>query len=156
MRDTQSAFIWIVGILKDLNIPFQISGGLAARVYGATRDLQDIDIEIPESCFEIITEKVRDFITFGPAIWQDDHWDCLLVTLNYCGQEIDLSGAYKSKIFNAEKRKWQDLLTDYSRASPQSIFNTSVPVISKEDLTKYKKILSRPVDVLDIQELTKA
>ncbi|HLC94380.1 MAG TPA: hypothetical protein VJH96_02335 [Patescibacteria group bacterium] len=43
-RDTKKAFRWIVGILQTYKIPFQITGGFAARFYGANRPLYDIDI----------------------------------------------------------------------------------------------------------------
>lgn len=57
MRDTKAALAWITGILKSSQVPFQISGGLAANVYGATRELADIDIDLPDEKFDL----VRDF-----------------------------------------------------------------------------------------------
>lgn len=62
MRGTKASLKWITTTLKELNIPFQIAGGLAAIAYGATRDFWDIDIDVPENSFELITENVSDFI----------------------------------------------------------------------------------------------
>src|SRR3989338_11339919 len=44
MKNTQEALIWIIGVLKRHSIPFRISGGFAAKIYGSTRELADIDI----------------------------------------------------------------------------------------------------------------
>lgn len=38
---------WIVGLLRDKEIPFQICGGLAAKGYGAERELYDINLFVP-------------------------------------------------------------------------------------------------------------
>ena len=116
MRNTKSSLTWITEILEDLNIPFQIAGGLAAKAYGATRDLWDIDIDIPEDKFELVRAKVSEFIIFGPSHFQDIHWDLWLMTLNHHGQKIDLSGAYQIKICDQLTGLWHKLQTDFSKA----------------------------------------
>lgn len=100
MQRAKAALIWITDILKKHEISFQIAGGLAARVYGSTRPLEDIDIDMPEEAFDIIKNDVSDFIIYGPEQFKSDQWDLLLITLNYHSQLIDLGGAYRSRIFN--------------------------------------------------------
>ena len=153
MRDTKTSLIWITDILKELNVPYQITGGLAARAYGATRDLWDIDIDIPEDKFEIVKEKVSEFIIFGPSRIKEKSWDLLLMTLHHHGQEIDLGGAYQTKIFNQSTGKWHQLFTDFSKSVSIEILGSKVPVIPRNDLLAYKKILARPVDLVDIREI---
>ena len=85
MRDTAKAFRWIVGLLRRRRILFQIFGGLAARAYGATRELADIDIAIPNSRFHEILPDIRRYVTDGPRRYRDRHWDLLLMTLRYAG-----------------------------------------------------------------------
>ena|SRR3990167_3035862 len=156
MRDTKTSLLWIINILQELNIPFQMTGGLAAKAYGATRDLLDIDIDIPEEQFEKLKIKVKEFIIFGPAHFKEKPWDLLLMTLNHQGQEIDLGGAYQTKIFDHSTGEWHKLVTDFTKSTPISIFDLTVPVIPREDLIAYKKILARPVDLTDIEDINYA
>jgi hypothetical protein len=156
MRDTRASLRWITDILQELNIPFQIAGGLAANAYGATRELADIDIDIPEDNFELIKDKVSDYIIFGPSHLKTTSWDLMLITLNHHGQEIDLSGAYHTKIFNPSSGSWHELYTDFSKSIQMELYGVKVPVIPREDLLAYKKILSRPVDIADVDEIEKS
>ena len=153
MRDPKSALIWITNILNELHVPYQIAGGLAARAYGATRELIDIDIDIPEECFDAVKNKVNQYITFGPTQNTEKPWDILLMTINYHGQDIDIGGAHHAKIYNQATGQWHHLATDFSQCVQLEIYGIKVPVISRDDLLAYKKILSRPVDIADIEEV---
>lgn len=75
MSNLKAALIWITDILKKHSVPFQITGGLAARAYGATRPIIDIDIDIPEDKFDIIKNEVSSFITYGPDQFKSKTWD---------------------------------------------------------------------------------
>jgi hypothetical protein len=154
-RDANTAFHWIITILNKLNIPFQISGGLAAIAYGATRPLEDIDIDIPEEKFSLLDEEVKDFIIYGPECFKDESWDLLLMTLNYHQQLIDFSGAFHTKIFNKDLKVWQAIPANFSTAEIKNIFGLDVPVIAKDELLSYKKALARPVDLMDIEQLNR-
>jgi hypothetical protein len=140
-------------MLVKLNIPFQITGGLAAIFYGVKRSLADIDIDIPENYFPVIEAHVKDYIIYGPSQFQDETWDLMLMTLSYHGQLIDLSGAFYTKIFSKRTQKWQAAPTDFSKIETIQCFDLLVPVIAKKELIFYKKILSRPVDLIDIEKM---
>jgi len=148
--NVQEAFSWIVGILEKHCIPFQIAGGLAAIHYGATRDLYDIDIDIPEDLFETIIPDVSSYIVFGPSHFKDTVWDIYLLTLCYNGQLIDIGGAHQAKVFNSKNGLWESLNVDFSHTEKSNIYGKIVPVISKDELIKYKSILNRTVDQLDL------
>lgn len=154
-KDTQAAFIWITNLLKKLTIPFQISGGLAAIAYGANRPLEDIDILIPEEYFSLMKEEVNDFIQFGPAQYKDESWDLLLMTLSYKEQLIDLCGAFHTKIYNIKTEEWQLFAIDFSKFKIKNLFGIDVPVIPLDELLFYKKIIARPVDLIDIEQIEK-
>ena len=155
IKSCQEALIWITDILKKHHVLFQITGGLAARAYGATRPIADIDIDIPEDKFDLIKNDLAGFITFGPGQYKSKTWDLLLLTLNYHGQVIDLSGAYCTKIFNGKTGLWQKISADLSEAPLKDIFGLQLPVIPLDILITYKKALAREVDIIDIREIAK-
>jgi len=153
MSNYQSALIWITTILKKLDIPFQIAGGLGAIAHGSTRDLHDIDFDIPEDKFEILKNEVQTFIIFGPAQYQDEHWNLFLMTLNYHGQLIDFGGAYHAKVFDKKTQRWHPIPVDFSQSEIKSIAGLELPVVPLTELIHYKKLLGREVDLLDVLEL---
>lgn len=153
MKATQEAFHWIISILKKHRITFQITGGLAAKIYGSSRELADIDIDMPESEFEKILPEVKNFIIFGPARYKDENWDLWLMTLCYQGQEIDICGAYEAQIYDKNNEEWYWLETDFSVSSTKEIFGIMVPVIPKNELITYKSKLRREVDLLDLKDI---
>jgi RimJ/RimL family protein N-acetyltransferase len=121
MNLIKDALLWIIPILRKHHIPFQIAGGLAMQAYGSKRALRDIDIDIPETDFKTIRQDVAPFITFGPDNFKDKNWDLFLMTLNYKGQEIDISGAHHDfaeayEALKIELTKQFDNTIDYANA----------------------------------------
>ena len=154
-QKSQDALLWIVKILNKHKVSYQIAGGLAAKVYGAKRDLADIDIDIPLSAFQMIIEDVKEYVVTGPQSMKDQNWNSYLMTLNYQGQEIDLSSSEDVMIFNQNTKAWEELPTDLSQAEKVDLMGVEIYVISKENLLFYKKKLRRQVDLLDIEALEK-
>jgi hypothetical protein len=148
----RAGLIWITNILTREQIPFQVTGGLAAKIYGSPRQLADIDIEIPNEKMDILVPLVDGYIKFGPEHYQDEHWDILLMTLSYHGQNIDISGT-RGKVFDKNMQQWIQMDTDLSRAIPREAWGVTVPVVPKEDLIAYKEILARDVDREDVRAI---
>lgn len=152
-KNTEEAFRWIVGLLRKHNIPFQIAGGFAARLYGSQRELADIDIGIPDSEFDALYVDVKEHCIFGPARYVDDEWDLNLMTLKYKNQEIDIAGEDEIKLFDKESNAWVSASRDLSISEHKEVYGLTVPVIPKEALIAYKKKLMREVDILDLAAL---
>ena len=153
MKNTEEALKWIVNILRKHKIPFEIRGGFAAKIYGSTRELADIDVQIKNTKIESIILDIKNYVIFGPKRYKDRNWDLLLLTLRYKGQVIDISGLGLVKIFNKINKKWENLSFNPSRTIKKEICNIQVPVISVEDLIKYKNKLRRRVDLQDVKEI---
>ncbi|MDP3794995.1 MAG: MazG-related protein [bacterium] len=151
-KDTKQALEWIVGVLQKHRVPFQISGGCAAKIYGSPRELNDIDIDIPEDCFEKVMADVRPFIIYGPAQYKDQKWDLYLMTLNYARQEIDIGGQH-AKISTRDRAKWVDFNFDSSKAVKKEFLGLEVPVIPKKDLIAYKQLLDGDHQQIDIESI---
>jgi hypothetical protein len=152
MKNTEAAFKWIVGVLRSHEIPFQITGGLAARIYGAQRELADIDITIPEDRMSELAGLVREYSTFGPERYQDAQYDLMLMTLTYEGQEIDIDPE-TARIFDVATGQWITSTTDVSEATIKELYGLPVPVIPVHDLIAHKSKLGREVDLKDVQDL---
>lgn len=152
MKNTEEALKWIVGILEKHKIQFQITGGLIARVYGSDRPLADVDIDIPEDRIKEIVADVKDYVIWGPGRFTDDNWDLILVTLKYKEQEIDICGD-NVRIHDHSNGEWKSSTTDFSKVEMKELYGINVPVIRKEDLITYKKILGRKVDLEDIKAI---
>ena len=153
MRNTKSALIWVVEILNKRQIPFQVTGGFAAKIYGSKRKLADIDIDIPENRFNELLNDVHSYIKFGPSQYKDSDWDLKLLTLNYKNQDIDLCGAYKVKIYNKLSKKWVILKSNFKKSIVKTMYGISIPVIPKNELISYKNKVLRGVDKIDIRYL---
>lgn len=151
-----NALTWITAILKKYKIPFQIAGGFAARAYGSTRPLEDIDIDIPDDKFAVIQQEISQYTIYGPSRYKDERWDILLQRLDYNGQYIDLSGADSTKILNQETGEWQIIVTEFQNVQIINISGLDLPIIRSEDLIAYKSIVAREVDLIDIVEITKS
>lgn len=137
----KKALKWIAAILRKNNVPFQITGGLAAHIYGSKRPINDIDIDIPEKYFDTIIRDINQYIIYGPAHYQDERWDLQLITLNYHGQEIDIGGSSQTKIKDIRTGRWKATPSDLSLAVEKEIMGITVPVIEPYDLLEYKKML---------------
>ena len=153
MKRTKEALKWIVSILKKHKIPYQITGGFAAKIYGSKRPLWDIDIAIPEKDFQKILPEVKKQIQFGPEKIMGKKFRALCMGLKYKGQVIEIDGA-KTKVFDRKTEKWRSIKYDFSKSEVRKIYSMNIPVIPKELLIKYKKVLSRRVDLQDIKDLS--
>ena len=152
-RNTRQAFHWIINILRKLKIPFQICGGLDARVFGSKRELADIDLIIDGRKLNLLIPEVRNYIKFGPKHYKDKSWDLTLMTLEYQGQDIDISPK-RVKIFDKIKNKWIVDTENFTNSVKKKIYGLVVPVDNKRNLIAEKKKLMRRVDVVDIKAIS--
>lgn len=153
-KNIQQAFHWIIKILRIKKIPFRISGGLAAYSYGSKRDIHDIDIDLPDKEIEKLMPLLRKFKVIGPNYYKDKEWEVYYISIDYKGQDVDLVGSNSQRIFNKNARKWEKFKINLNNVEKKKIFGLYIPVITKSELINYKSKIRRPMDLLDIKNLT--
>ncbi len=154
-KQTVDALKWIVDILNIHHVQYQLTGGFAAKLYGSSRELHDIDIDIPNASMQKILPDVAEFITYGPAHFRDAKWDMELMTLDYNGQEIDVGGINTLRISNKERTEWISYPNDLSNCLAMRVDGIDVKVQHPLVLASYKKELDGDHQLLDIEAAEK-
>lgn len=153
---TTRALKWMVEILNRLNINYQIVGGFAAKMYGSPRPVNDIDFDVHDEDLIRIVPEISQYIKFGPALFKNEKWDCLLITLEYQGQEIDISGADTTKISNLEMTKWIEYPKHDFNTMKFVVEGTSINVMNPVELMEYKsELMDREHQVVDVEAVKK-
>lgn len=153
MKDPKVAFEWIVNLLHEIDQPFVVVGGLAANVYGATRPLNDIDLDVPQRALMMLYPQVKQYVTFGPANFRDSEFDLELMTLRYAGQEIDLTAAESIRLFDHRTGSWQSVPTNCTEVEEHVVLGLKAPVMKKELLVSYKLMIQRDTDLEDVRQM---
>lgn len=151
-------YFCVVYLKKDCGIPYQISGGLAARAYGATRPLVDIDLdaslqESPQR--QAFLDEIRPYLIreWGPHL--SASWDIIYLALNYRGMHIEIGEASAHRrIYNRRDGCWEDRRLNVAVSTHMHLYGVDVTVMPQDELLTYKAVLDRDVDRLDIAQLT--
>jgi hypothetical protein len=152
------ALSWIVSLLNRYSIPYQICGGTAAKAYGATRPLVDIDIYASlqnSPHFQIFMREVKLYLIreFTPVL--TDSWDILYLVLNYQEMQIEIAESTANpRFYNHRDGRWVDQSIDFAASTLIPLYGIEVAVMPKDELLAYKAMLAREVDRLDIEQLT--
>ncbi len=119
-----------------------VTGGLAAHAYGASRSINDIDIDMAEDDIVRVADLVRPYITFGPAHFKDEAWDTFFMRLCHDGQEIDIGGAEHTRIFDPRSGTWGACVAARGDHRMMDVLGVQLPVNSPEQLIAYKEKLA--------------
>lgn len=149
----QLAAQWIEGVLRNRNIPFQICGGLAAKGYGSERALNDIDLFVPSEHFLTVVQAGQANISKPATHYCEEGWDLTYVQFKYEGIKVEAGNAEGAQIFDAASQAWVPLNIAFDRYETASLLGLELPLMLKEDLIRYKSVLSRPVDIDDIRAI---
>jgi len=151
---THNALKWIVGILNKNNIPYKIGGGFAAKIYGSPRDINDIDISLSGKYFPTIISEVSNYITAGPKHYSNEKWDCDTLSVNYEGQDIDMTDVDTLKMSNLEKNEWIQVKEKRLFSGIiTNINNIEASIMDPRDLISYKKELGGEHQLIDIKAI---
>ncbi len=143
----------LAGVLRENNIPFQISGGLAAIIYGAkNRKLFDIDIDVSGKDLPKITLFFSDYIVRPLQKYKDDNFEINLMTLKINDVFIDITQAENIYFISKTGEKIYENI-DLAHPAIIDFASMRLPVENKDNLIRYKRFLGRETDIKDVEEI---
>lgn len=152
-KSSAAALGWIVELLSGHGVPFQAAGGLAARAYGSTRRLVDLDFYVPAQALSAIADAAAPAVVRAPEHHQDASWDLTFMKLEHHGCPIELGGAEDAKLRDRRSGGWIDAAVDFGSSVPCFILGETVPTMPVDRLLAYKKALDRDVDREDAAQI---
>lgn len=153
-KDPGGALRWVTELLEDLGIAYQVVGGLAARCYGATRPLVDIDLYVPdEASLDRIASAAEDRLVRPPSLHRDEHWDLTFLTLEWGAWKIEIAAAATARVWNRDAERWASAAVQFDESRIVETSGLELRVMPREDLIRYKTGLGREVDRLDLEAM---
>lgn len=147
---------WIVTILDKNKIPYKIGGGFAAKIYGSPREVSDIDISLSGKYFDVIIPEVSNYITAGPKHYLNEKWDCNTLSVNYNGQDIDMTDVDTLKMTDLKNTRWMNVKENrLFDGVIMDINGVAVSIMDPRDLISYKKELGGEHQLTDINAIQK-
>jgi hypothetical protein len=148
------ALNWIVSLLNCHQVPYQVVGGLAAQAYGARRPLVDIDIYVPLDQAHAALEEMKPYLVREPLAHHSASWDLIYLALDFQGVPIEIGDSSTNpRFYNHIDQRWEPQVIDYTASENVEIYGIDVAVMPKDELLRYKAMLDREVDHLDIQQI---
>lgn len=149
----KEALHWIVGLLRSRSVPFVVCGGLAARGYGSTRPLHDIDLFVPAARFAEVVQAGGPFTSKPAQRYREEGWNVEYVQFIYHGTKIELGNAEGVEVQDHATGQWVALEIDFAQCERACLFGEEVPLMAREHLVAYKRHLGRPVDLVDVEAI---
>lgn len=147
------AYQWIHQLLIAHEIPFQIVGGFAVSLYGGSRPVADIDLYVPKSRAELLSPLVEPYVSKPLKHYVEAGWDLEYLQLIYENQKIEIGLNPGTKILNGAGNEWVDLNVNFNQSVMFQANGFDIPLMPIDQLIRYKSLLNREVDILDIHEL---
>lgn len=143
-----------MGVLERHGVPYQVVGGLAARAYGATRPIVDVDLYVPFDRAEAALEEIRPHVVWGPKHHAGDEWDLTFLKADYGGQRVELGdSSSEPKFFDQHAGHWVPQCVDYEAGVRIELLGVRAWVMPEEELVRYKLVLGREVDLADVAQI---
>jgi len=152
-EDIRRSLLWITLVFARANVRYQAVGGIAARAFGATRPLADLDFYLDVSDLASVLGEVREFCVWGPRHFRDETWDLTFAKVEWRGVRIELAQAEGARYYSTAERAWIDQGVDFGRSARVNVMGVELLVMPREQLIAYKQALGRPVDRLDLEKI---
>lgn len=151
--DLRAALRRLSELFADLDVPWQLVGGLAARAFGSDRPLVDIDVYVPDADLARVAEALGPDLTRAPDRHRDRHWDLTFLAADVHGWRVEVAGAESARLRERGSGRWRPADIDFGESERRSVEGVSVPVMPRDRLLEYKRALGREVDRIDVRDL---
>jgi hypothetical protein len=151
-----SAVGWLADLFRDRDVRYAAAGGLAARAWGATRPLVDLDFYVHAEDLDRVESDLAPYVVEPLSKLVNDHWDLSLIRLEYAGVPLELSVGEGAKYREAQSGAWHDACPDFDDCPERELFGTRVRVMNRDDLVEYKRRVDRAVDRADIASIERS
>jgi hypothetical protein len=152
-EDIRRALLWITDVFARADVTYQAVGGIAARAFGATRPVADLDFYLDRTDLAAVLGDVREFCVWGPSHFRDETWDLTFAKVDWRGVRIELAQAEGAKYYSTAQRAWIDQGVDFGRSARVNVMGVELLVMPREQLIAYKQALGRPVDRADLEQI---
>jgi hypothetical protein len=152
-EELRSALGWIVDVFGRAEVAYQAVGGIAARAFGATRPLVDLDFYLAATDLKDVLPDVNDYCVWGPTHFRDDSWDLTFAKLDWRGVRIELAEAEGARYFSKAQGVWIDQDVDFDRSERVEVLGVELLVMPREQLIAYKRALDRRMDRRDVAQM---
>jgi hypothetical protein len=144
------AMAWLADLFRDQDVQYAAAGGLAARSWGATRPLVDLDFFVHAEDLDRVESDLAPYVVRPLTALKDDHWDLSFMRLEYGGVPLELSVAEGARYRESETGEWHETCPTFSACPEREILGVKLRVMNREDLITYKRRVDRAVDRADI------
>ena len=150
------AMAWLADLFRDQDVRYAAAGGLAARSWGATRPLVDLDCFVNGEDLGRIETDLAPYVVRPLTKLTDDHWDLSFMRLEYAGIPLELSVAEGARYREAATGEWHDACPTFSACPERELLSVKLRIMDRDDLVEYKRRVDRAVDRADVTAIERA
>jgi hypothetical protein len=150
------AMAWLADLFRDQDVRYAAAGGLAARAWGATRPLVDLDFYVHGEDLDRIETDLAPYVVRPLTGIRNDHWDLSFMRLEYSGIPLELSVAEGARYREAATGEWHDACPTFSACPERELLGVKLRIMDRDDLVEYKRRVDRAVDRADVAAIERA
>jgi hypothetical protein len=147
------AVAWLADLFQERNVRYAAAGGLAARAWGASRPLVDLDFYVHAEDLDRLESDLAPFVVQPLTELENEHWNLSLIRLEYGGVPLELSVGEGAKYREAVTGEWHDACPGFDACPELELFGIPVRVMNRSQLLEYKRRVDRAVDRADIASI---
>lgn len=152
-RRAGEALAVVLDVLDRHGVAHQIGGGLAARAWGATRPLVDLDLWVPFPAAAAALEELQPRAVVPEGRSPQSQWDASLIVHELVGCRVELLDATSSPRYRTADGGWEALDIRFDASVELPVLGRRASIMPRAQLAEVKRRMDREVDRLDLAAL---